>query len=101
MIGQFAAAFESYINICQINGQARETTRNNLRARVNGAMREEDSFSDCLLEKLINETAINLKANKLDKTEARRIKWTTHKNLMVWFNNWKATSVELGFAEKD
>ena len=38
---------------------------------------------------------------KTDNDEARRIAWTTYKNLAQWFDNWGRDLVELGFAEKD
>jgi len=32
--------------------------------------------------------------------EQRRVEWTTHYNLNLWFSTWKETLIELGFAHE-
>ena len=35
------------------------------------------------------------------KVEERRIRWTTHSNLKLWFDSWERDLLQLGFAEED
>ena len=42
-----------------------------------------------------------MKAAKVNNVEDRRVQWTTHKNLKLWFENWGKDLVELGFAHLD
>ncbi len=42
-----------------------------------------------------------MKAAKVNNVEDRRVQWTTHKNLKLWFDNWGKDLVELGFAHLD
>ena len=42
--------------------------------------------------------AVNLKAAKVKNWEDSHIRWTTYKNLSLWFDNWEYDLVELGFA---
>jgi hypothetical protein len=43
---------------------------------------------------------INLDLVKVSFQEARHIQWTKAKYLMMWFNMWEVTPIELGFAKK-
>ncbi len=50
-----------------------------------------------LFKHVQNDTAINLRRHKARSTEDRRICWTTHKNISLWFDNWEEDIVALGF----
>ncbi len=51
-----------------------------------------------LLYRVLAEVSINLNASKAYNAEDRQIRWTTYKNLFLWFNNWEQDLVDLGFA---
>ncbi len=46
-------------------------------------------------------TATNLKQQKVRSAEDRQICWTTHKNMLKWFDNREHDIVELGFGNHD
>ena len=93
-------AFESYVRIMQVNSCGHENTRRVLLAKVNAAMGFEAS-SNKLYYRVIRDTATDMKAVKVNNVEDRRVQWTTHKNLKLWFENWGKDLVELGFAHHD
>ena len=51
-----------------------------------------------LTRRLKKETADEFEGGRRNVAEARRAKWTTHQNLKIWFDTWKNTCIELGFA---
>jgi hypothetical protein len=51
--------------------------------------------------RVLGDTAIDLKKAKLQKAEDRGIRWTNHKNITMWFDNWEDDLVELGFAMRN
>jgi len=51
-----------------------------------------------LLRRVLSEVAISLNASKTQSAEDRRIRWTTYKNLSMWFDNWEQDLVDLWFA---
>ena len=93
-------AFESFISINQVNANCHANAKKNLSSRVNGAAAREEVKGNKLLNQIVWYKSINLNAAKLHSMEARRIQWTTAKNLTMWFNNWSHDLVELGFATK-
>ena len=94
-------AVESYISINQVNMNGASNKKKNLSARVNGcAGRDEVKDKNGLLNRIFRHKSIDLAAAKLETQEARRIQWTTAKNLTMWFNNWGHDLVQLGFATK-
>ena len=46
-------------------------------------------------------TAIDMTAGKFKHAEERRVKWTTHYNLELWFDDWEKVLGELGFFKED
>ncbi len=71
-------AWESYVQISQINGHRSNVNRRHLAAKVNGVVSaSESTLSFRLLDWMMKETAVNLLAIKLGKDEDRRIMWTT------------------------
>lgn len=53
------------------------------------------------MNRILISTAKDLDASKLEYCEDRRIWWTIHKNISMWFLNWEDDLVNLGFAFKD
>ena len=94
-------ALESFISISQINLNGANNNKKNLLACVNGcAGRDDAKDKNQLLNRILWNKSIDLAAARLEKQEARRIQWTTAKNLTLWFNNWGHDLVQLGFATK-
>ena len=54
-----------------------------------------------LLKRVQRDTACNLNKRKSHNAEDRRIRWTNHRNISMWFDNWEHDLVELGFAARD
>ena len=96
-------AFESYVRINQINAQESDNTRKILAAKVNAVVRKRETETNMflLLSRILKETALDLNAKKSEKVEDRRIRWTTLKNLAMWFDNWEKELEELGFGTRD
>ena len=97
-------AFESFVVINQLNGNGGNNTKKILASKVNAVMNQAGNNSQLsfkLLNRIITATAININASKVHSVEARRILWTTYKNLKVWFENWEKDLLDLGFALKD
>ena len=54
-----------------------------------------------LCKRMQSDTVINLRRQQARSVEDRRINWTTHKNISLWFDNWEEDIVELGFGTRD
>ena len=92
-------AFESYISINQVNGTSVDNLPAHLLLMVNSVMGKDlKSSNRQLLNRLLTDTALNLCATKLVEQEERRNRWTTHRNLSLWFDGWAKSLVDLGFA---
>jgi hypothetical protein len=94
-------AYESYITIQQLKGAMR-----NCRPKRVGPLLQKTIFGhsdnwQALLERVQKDTATNLRRQKAKKAEDRRLKWTTKKNLVPWFDNWEQDLVALGFGTRD
>jgi hypothetical protein len=99
-------AFESFICINQINGMVRELEAKKVGPRLHNVIysNKEGGGVDCwrhLLVWVLGNTAIDLQKAKSQKAEDKRIRWTNHKNITMWFNNLEDDLVELGFAMCD
>ena len=96
-------AFETYIAINQLNG-AQSLNRRNKLSKILNAIFDIDPCPNqpnhWLVKRVTAATAIDLRATKAENAEERRIKWTTYKNLDMWFDNWISDLVKLGFATK-
>lgn len=94
--------FELFISINQLNALDFLNNMTSLSILVNNTMRVPSSDSKhpnrWLLRRILEHTGIELFVSKEKKAEERRIKWTTYKNLSMWFDNWAKDLVELGFA---
>ncbi len=64
-------------------------------------LQTENPKSTKLLDWLLHSTAMNLNACKCTFAEDRRIRWTTGKNLSMWFDVYEHDLVELGFGYRD
>ncbi len=96
-------AFETYIAINQLNGTSSLNRRNKLSKILNAIFNVKpcpNQPNHWLVKRITAATAIDLKATKAKNAEERRIKWTTYKNLDMWFENWISNLVKLGFATK-
>jgi len=92
-------AFESFVVINQNNGDARIRTYKKL-----GKLLQKVVYGDSachvgqqahhLLQRVLN-------AGKTKNAEDRWVRWTNHKNILMWFDNWEHDLVELGFARVD
>ena len=69
-----------------------------LAAKLNAMVGKGDNLSFKLFNRVIDETAIDLLAGKGKSVEERRIRWTTHRNLVLWFESWESEMENLGFA---
>jgi len=97
-------AFESFVAINQLNGMARETRHKKLALHVHQVLHAHTPAGSKALDFLkcvLRDSAVNLNAAKGKNREDRRIRWTTYKNLLLWFDNWERDLVELGFAYYD
>jgi len=98
-------AFESFIQIKQINGEGGSTlNKKNLGRQVNLATATEDEdarTSPRLLNRLLKDTGVDLKADIQNPIEDRRRRWTTYANLKLWFDVWEDSLIEFGFALKE
>mgnify|MGYP006893427141 CR=1 FL=1 len=92
-------AFSSFIKINQLNAREVENDRKNLKARVLRVMEKEQYVTGKLLDRILDETAIDLLSNVSENVEDRRVRWTTYTNLKSWFNNWEHDLEELGFGK--
>ena len=99
------AAYESFVTINQLNGNMRMCSSKKygpLIFKVVSGDREVCGADwSALLKRVIRDTACNLKKCKSSNAEDRRIRWTNHRNISMWFDNWEHDLVELGFAVRD
>jgi hypothetical protein len=91
------SAFVSLVKINQLNNRVEDNTQAKLGAKIANvfAMNQSDRH---LITRMLKDTAIDLMAAKMSRQEHRRILWNTYRNLELWFNNWEANLLRLGFA---
>ena len=92
-------AFESYIQICQINSKMGEISYKKLATRINTVLKHD--YRQKMLQRVLSATAKNLDASPMAVAEDRRVRWTTFTNISSWFDNWEWDLVQLGFAKRD
>jgi hypothetical protein len=96
-------AFESFVTINQLNRNMRMCSAKKygpLIFKVVYGDHEGTNASE-LLKRVQRDTVCNLNKCKLHNAEDRRIRWTNHRNISMWFDNWEHDLVELGFAARD
>eukprot|EP00804_Cyclotella_cryptica_P024959 CCRYP_015507-RC/>CCRYP_015507-RC protein AED:0.06 eAED:0.04 QI:0/0/0/1/0/0/2/0/553 len=95
-------AFESYIQIKQLNGQGTDITNNKLIELLKKCTRSVTALNfNHLLSCLLKSTALELTSGRSNNVEERRVCWTTYFNIKSWFDNWERDLLELGFADVD
>ena len=60
-----------------------------------------DRKQDKLLNRLLQKTVANTSTKVKQTVEYQRKKWTTYRNLNLWFYTWEKDLVELEFAYRD
>jgi hypothetical protein len=95
-------AFESYIQIKQLNGHGTGITNKKLIEQLKKCTQSVIAL-DCkhLLNRLLKSTALELTSGRSNTVEERWVHWTTYFNIKSWFDNWERDLLELGFAEVD
>jgi hypothetical protein len=95
-------AFESYIQIKELNGLGTEITNNKLIELLKKCTRSV-IILDCknLLNHLLKSTALELTSGRSNNAEERLVHWTIYFNIKSCFDNWEWDLLELGFAEVD
>ena len=95
-------AFESYIQIKQLNGQGTEITHNKLIELLKKCTRNVIVLdSKHLLTRLLKSTALELTSGRSNNVKEQHVCWTTYFNIKSWFDNWVRDLLELEFAEVD
>ena len=94
-------AFTTYLKLEQSESKKQSTIKE-MSKLVNSCVNKGGFMKtrDDLARKLKKDTADQFQLGKANVQEQRRIAWTTHYNLDVWFSTWKETLVELGFARE-
>ena len=92
-------AFESFIFINQLNGNVR-VSQKRLAPLVKKVIYGEQHDADgrTLARLVPHDTPTDLRRIKSHNAEDRQNRWTNHKNITMWFDNWEHDLVELGFA---
>jgi hypothetical protein len=91
-------AYESYVAINQLNRKLRACRPKQVGPLVHKVIYgADDGDWSVLFKRMQNDTAINLRRQKARNAEDRRIHWTTHKNISMWFDNWEEDIIVLGF----
>jgi len=93
-------AFVTFLKLEQANSK-KQSTLTELGLRVNAmvnATGQHHKTRNDLAKKLKSNTAHHFEVNNRNFQEARRLQWTTHANLRAWFEQFKATLIDLGFA---
>jgi hypothetical protein len=95
-------AFKSFVTISQLNGGMHECRHKPLAMKFSKVIKTKDwtqvqqkDYLQCVLK----DSAINLDATKSTNAQDRRIRWTTYRNLSLWFDNWEDELVEQGFPD--
>jgi hypothetical protein len=91
-------AYSSILPIHQMNACAGENTRKKVIPMLTKVFDIGMVAAGKLLDRVICDTSETVSAEKLNCVEDRRIHWTTHQNLSLWFDSWETFVVEYGFA---
>jgi len=98
-------AVESYISIMQLNRRCgNDIGKKELAQIVNGVVDSDAVYKAKnykLLRRISLYKGIDLLGGKMFSQEARRIQWTRHKYISMWFENWENQLVALGFATRE
>ena len=94
-------AFVTFIKLEQANSK-KQSSLMTLSKRVNVLVNAAGFWKsgNDLARKLKSETAHLFEIDTMNLQEARRLQWTTYGNLNVWFETFKHTLIDLGFARE-
>lgn len=94
-------AFVTYLKLEQAESKKQSTTKQMARL-VNACVNKagHNKTRDDLTRKLKKDTANEFDLGKANVVEQRRLMWTTAYNLDIWFDTFKQTLIELGFARE-
>ena len=92
-------AYSTYLMLEQAESKKQPTLKD-LSQRVNACVNNADHniTRDDLTHKLRRDTSDLFTVGKANVIEQRRLMWTTHFNLDLWFTTWKQTLIDLGFS---
>ena len=99
-----AGSFESFVETNQANGDTDELPRKNLASILNNFVSSDsttDRKQDKLLNRLLQETAINLIVRAEPPVEDQKNQRTNYGNINLWFDTWEKDLVGLGFEYRD
>ena len=94
----------AYVSFIQLE-QAEALTQSSIKdmaKRVNACVNQ-GGYHKCrddLAKKLRDQTADLLTIGRTNVQEHRRLQWTTHQNLDLWFSTWKSTLIDLEFGRE-
>ena len=93
-------AYKSYVTINQLNGELCVCHLKQVGPLVHKVIYGTNNGDDwvTLFKHVQNNSAINLRRQKDKSAEDRRVRWTTHKNLLMWFDNWENDLIQFQFA---
>jgi hypothetical protein len=96
-------AYESFVSINQLNGKLCTCRPKRVGPLLHRVIYGDASNGNwlSLFKRMQNNTATNLRQQQAKSAEDRRVLWTTHQNISVWFDNWENDIVELGFGTQD
>ena len=94
MYKSLCAAFGSFLQINQINAVGGVNSKPKMIPILANTMNISVSNATELIKRLCRDTAIHMKAGKLNFAEDRRVRWTTYSNLELWFDSWERTLLE-------
>jgi hypothetical protein len=97
-------AFKPFVVINQCNGMAQDCHHKTLVLCVHQVLQNNThtrSKAHTFLKRILTNFTGNLKAVKGANREDSCIRWTTYKNLSLWFDNWERDLVELGSVYHD
>ena len=98
-------AFETYLQIQQINSKDHNHTRKHLAALINQVVGIPENgtgrIKENMFDRLMQSTNVNFLSDVSAPVEELRHRWTNYSNLSRWFDGWEEALVDLGFATRD
>mmetsp|Transcript_13382 Transcript_13382/g.31511 ORF Transcript_13382/g.31511 Transcript_13382/m.31511 type:complete len:575 (+) Transcript_13382:842-2566(+) len=96
-------AFESYMRLNQVNQEGRKNQRKLLERNVKQLLLPvvPTVRGPRMVDQLMKHSSIRFDCKIADTMEERRSRWTTHRHISAWFDQWEVDLVELGFGSHD
>jgi hypothetical protein len=92
-------AFASYTAINQLNKCAGMNVPDKMIPNFVKTLQTSQKAAANILDRVVQDTAINLTNSKLHAAEEQRVRWTTYQNLDLWFDSWERFLLDYGFGE--